>query len=203
LIARESPPTSLTSPTPADLSMRSLTRLSASSVSSRSERGPVIASESTGDESLSNFEITGGFASRGRRETTCATRSRTSWAAVSMSRFRSKVTSRSELPCAAIERSSTMLSTVLTTSSMRWQTSVSFSSGEAPASSVRIEICGRSTAGKRSTPSFVQAVAPTTTSARMIIEAKIGRRMLISASFCTSVAECAGSCRAGPAPSAG
>ena len=58
---------------------------------------------------------------------------------------------------------------------MRWVISFSTSSGDAPGSVVRMLTVGRSTAGKRSTPSRKNAVAPTTTSARISIEAKIGR----------------------------
>ena len=54
---------------------------------------------------------------------------------------------------AETERSSLMPSTVLTASSMRCDTSVSTSSGEAPGKVVRTRTVGRSTEGKRSTPS--------------------------------------------------
>ena len=81
-----------------------------------------------------------------------ATRSRTSWAAVSMSRLRLKVTITTEVPGPEIDRSSSIPSTVLTASSIRLEISVSTSSVEAPGSWVRIETVGRSTEGNRSTP---------------------------------------------------
>jgi hypothetical protein len=68
------------------------------------------------------------------------------------------------------------------------ETSVSTSSGLAPGSVVRTLTVGRSMAGKRSTPRRKYAAAPTTTSARMSMVAKTGRRMQISASFCMGIA---------------
>ena len=58
-----------------------------------------------------------------------------------------------ELPAPEIERSSSMPSTVLTASSIRWLIRTSTSSGEAPGSCVRMTTVGRSIDGKRSTPS--------------------------------------------------
>ncbi len=69
-------------------------------------------------------------------------------------------------------------------SSSLWATVVSISSVEAPGSSTRTITVGRSTDGKRSTPSRNQEAAPTTTSAMTIIVAKTGRLMQTSASFC-------------------
>ena len=55
-------------------------------------------------------------------------------------------------PCPEIERNSCMPSTVLTTSSIFCETSLSTSSGEPPGKFVRTLTVGRSTEGKRSTP---------------------------------------------------
>ncbi len=106
----------------------------------------------TGSLSLLNLETTGGLASRGRLRTTAATRSRTSWAALSMSRSRLKVVMMKEPPEPEIERISSIPSTVLIASSSGCETSDSTSSVEAPGSEVRTETVGRSTEGKRSTP---------------------------------------------------
>ena len=139
----------------------------------------------TGAESLSCLLTIGGCTSGGRSRTTVATRSRTSCAATSMSRSRLKVAMTNETPEPDTERSSLIPSTVFTTSSIRCESTVSTSSGDAPGRLVRTVTVGRSTDGKRSTPSWPNAAAPTTTRARMIITAKTGRRMQTSASFCT------------------
>ncbi len=75
-----------------------------------------------------------------------------------------------------------MPSTRLTASSMTSEICVSTSSTEAPGRLVRTMMVGRSTAGKRSTPSLKKEAAPTTTSARMIMAAKTGRAMQVAAS---------------------
>ena len=186
LMARSRPPTICTWPTPLARSSRSLTTLSASSVSSRMGRSPDSATVSTGADSLSNFDTMGGSASRGRSRSTVATRSRTSWAAVSMSWSRPNVMMTMELPAEAIERSSSMPATVLTASSIRWETWTSTSSAAAPGSWVRMITVGRSTTGKRSTPRRNQDTAPTTTRDRTSMAANTGRRMQTSASRCTT-----------------
>ncbi len=173
-----------TSPTPLERSSTTLTVLSAISVSSRIERSPESATVMTGAWSLSLLAMIGGRTSRGRLRMAMATLSRTSWAATSIWRFRAKVTITMELPGLVIERSSWMPWIVLICSSSFCETCVSISSVEAPGSSVRTVTVGRSTEGKRSTPSRNQEAAPTTTSAMTIIVAKTGRRMQTSASFC-------------------
>ncbi len=152
LIARSRPPTSCTSPTPAERSSWTLITLSAYSVSSRSERLPESAIDITGELSLSNLETTGGWTSSGRLRRTPATRSRMSWVAVSMSRLRLKVAMTKELEPEETERSSSIPSTVLTASSIFCEISASVSSVEEPGRDVRTETVGRSTEGKRSTP---------------------------------------------------
>ncbi len=138
----------------------------------------------TGAWSLSNFETTGGRISRGRLRTAMATLSRTSWAATSIWRFRVKVTMTIAVPGPEIERSSWMPWIVLICSSSFCATWVSISSVEAPGSSTRTLTVGRSTAGKRSTPSRNQLAAPTTTNAMTSMVANTGRLMQTSASFC-------------------
>ena len=65
---------------------------------------------------------------------------------------------------------------VLTDSSILSVMSVSISSGAAPVSVVVIVIVGKSTFGKRSTPSCRYAKYPTTTSESTSTVAKTGRR---------------------------
>ena len=69
-----------------------------------------------------------------------------------MSRFKLNVTMMNDVPCPDTERNSWMPSTVLTTSSIFCDTSLSTSSGEAPGKVVRTLTVGKSTEGKRSTP---------------------------------------------------
>src|SRR6185369_12258979 len=88
------------------------------------------------------------------------------------------------VPCPQTDLSSLIPSTVLTTSSIGCAISDSTSSGAAPGRLTRTETVGRSTEGKRSTPSRKKPAAPTTTSDSTIMAAKTGRRIQISASFC-------------------
>src|SRR6267378_3043353 len=182
---RSRPPTIRTSPTPCERSSSGRTILSAISVSSRRGRSPESAMVTTGAWSLSILAITGGFTSRGRLRWAIETLSRTSWAATSMLRLSTKVVITSALPGLEIERSSCTPWIVLICSSSFWVTCVSISSVEAPGSSTRTVTVGRSTAGKRSTPSRKYEAAPTTTSAITIMVANTGRLMQTSASFCT------------------
>ncbi len=138
----------------------------------------------TGVLSLSNFCTTGGVASSGSRRPRPLMRSRTSCAADSRSRSSLKVAITSDVPCPETERNSLMPSTVFTTSSTCCVTNDSVSSGAAPGKPMRTETVGRSTEGKRSTPSLKKPAAPTTTSDNTIIDAKTGRRIQISANFC-------------------
>src|SRR5262245_36788889 len=119
--------------------------------------------------------------------TAMATLSRTSWAATSIWRFRLNVTMTTTVPGPEIERSSLIPWIVLICSSSRWATWVSVSSVEAPGSSTRTLTVGRSTAGKRSTPSRNQLAAPTTTKAMTSMVANTGRLMQTSASFCIAL----------------
>ena len=72
-----------------------------------------------------------------------------------------------ETPSEDVERSSSMPLIVLTASSILSVISVSTSSGAAPGSRVVTTTVGKSTLGKRSRPSRVNANAPTTVSDRM------------------------------------
>jgi hypothetical protein len=71
-----------------------------------------------------------------------------------MLRLSAKVTMMIDLPAPEMDRSSVMPSTVLTTSSIFCETCVSTFSVEEPGMSVRTVTVGRSTLGKRSTPSL-------------------------------------------------
>ena len=73
-----------------------------------------------------------------------------------------------ETPSDEFERSSSMPLMVLTASSILSLISVSTSSGAAPGRRVVTTTVGKSTLGKRSRPSRVNANAPTTVSDRMI-----------------------------------
>ena len=140
----------------------------------------------TGVESLSCLATIGGSVPSGSLRITPCTRSRTSCAASSTSRSSSKVAITTELPALETERSSRMPCTVLTASSMLL-------------GDLRLDVLGRA-AGQRGAHHHRRQVdrresdrrrdssrrrAPTTTSARTSIAANIGRRMQISASFCT------------------
>jgi hypothetical protein len=74
--------------------------------------------------------------------------------ALSISRSKLNVATTKLTPLDEIERSSLMPSTLFTTSSISSEISDSTSSGAAPGNEVRIITVGRSTAGKRSTPSW-------------------------------------------------
>ena len=72
-----------------------------------------------------------------------------------MSFSSSKLTMTCDTPSVEIERSSSMPLMVLTASSILSVTSVSISSGAAPGRRVTTATIGKSTLGKRSTPSFL------------------------------------------------
>src|SRR6185295_10238671 len=128
--------------------------------------------------------MTGGVASSGKRLPSVLTRSRTSCVADSRLRSSLKVAITIAVPCPQTDLSSLMPSTVLTTSSIGCAMSDSTSSGAAPGRLTRTETVGRSTEGKRSTPSLKNPAAPITTNERTIMAAKTGRRIQISANFC-------------------
>src|SRR5262249_4940037 len=114
------------------------------------------------------------------------TLSRTSCAATSGSFSSRKLTITCETPSDEIERSSSMPLIVLTASSILSLTSVSICSGAAPGWIVVMTTVGKSTLGKRSTPSLVNEKAPITVSERMRTVAKTGRLTQSSANHCIS-----------------
>src|SRR4249919_4144280 len=141
-------------------------------------------SVSTGALSGSNFSTVGWSIVLGRSGSTRFTRSRTSCAAMSASFSRRNEMMTCETPSDEFDRSSSMLLIVLTASSILSVISVSTSSGAAPGSLVVTTTVGKSTLGKRSSPSRMKAKAPTTVSERMMTVAKTGRRTEIDASHC-------------------
>ena len=154
LIWRGRPPTSLAWPTPLIDSIWRFRLLSANSVMSRMGAGPESAIRRIGWASGSIFSMIGGSASLGSWARTELIRSRTSWEAMSPFFSRSKEATTTEVPSDEVEISWSMPETVLTASSILSVISVSISSGEAPTRRVVMVIVGRSTLGKRSTPSL-------------------------------------------------
>ena len=173
-----------TCPTPLIDSRRRRSFLSANSVTSRIGAGPESAMASTGTESGSNFWMMGGSASFGRSRRIVFTRSRTSCAATSASFSRTNCTVTCDTPSDEIDCNWSMPLMVLTASSILSVMSVSISSGAAPTRRVLMTMVGKSTFGKRSTPSCWYANQPTTTSDRTMTVAKIGRRTQSAASLC-------------------
>jgi hypothetical protein len=98
---------------------------------------------------MSSFWTMGGSASSGRYPTAPETLSRTSWAAMSMSRSREKVIVIWEYPCPELEVSTLMPSMVLTCCSMTSVMSDSTTSGDAPGRMVITVTMGTSMDGSR------------------------------------------------------
>ena len=153
LICRGRPPTMSACPTPSIDSRRRRSFLSANSVTSRIGAGPDSAIDRTGIESGSNFWMIGGSASFGRSRRMVFTRSRTSCAAMSASFSRTNCTVTCDTPSDEIDCSWSIPLMVLTASSILSVMSVSISSGAAPTRRVLMTMVGKSTFGKRSTPS--------------------------------------------------
>ena len=152
LMARSCPPSMMTCPTPASVSMSSFTCRRASSVTSRRFRRPESAMPITGIASTSNLSITGGSVPTGSCARTVATLSRTSCAAVSRDFSSTNCTTMVDRPSLVRLRSSSMPSIVLTASSRTFVTPVSISSTLAPFSVVVTVTIGKSMFGKRSSP---------------------------------------------------
>ncbi|CAN5859725.1 hypothetical protein BH24ACI4_BH24ACI4_10890 [soil metagenome] len=89
-----------------------------------------------------------------------------------------------ETPSDDMDRSSSIPLIVLTASSILSVISLSISSGAAPGSRVVTITVGKSTFGKRSTPSRPNETAPMTVSERMRTVAKTGRLTEMEASHC-------------------
>src|SRR5262249_54429485 len=135
----------------------------------------------TGTASTSNLSITGESVPVGSCARTDATLSRTSCAATSRGFSRTKLTTMAETPSRVVLRSSSMPSIVLMASSSTLVTPVSMSSTPAPFSVVVTVTIGKSTFGKRSTPSARYENRPSTTAAATSMVASTGRRMKTSA----------------------
>ncbi len=164
---------------------------------SRIGRGADRTSVMIGDAFGSIFSTVGWRTVLGSCERTRLTRSRTSCAATSTSFSSRNVTATIDTPSADVERSSSMPLTVFTASSILSVTSVSISSGAAPGFRVVTTTVGKSTLGRRSTPSCVKEKAPTTVSIRMRTVANTGLRTHRAASHCmvyapslTVIAQC-------------
>ena len=182
-ISRFRSPLYPTEPTSLTVSRSCFTRFSVISVISLGARGPYTANPKIGCASGSIFVICSGRVSRGNWLTICASLSRTSWVAASMSRSRVKVIVTREFPWSDDARSSSMPLIVLTASSMRFVIVVSISSALAPGRFAWTDTIGASVFGIRSRPSDSYDTAPSTMSAAVIMIAKTGRRTLTSASF--------------------
>ena len=154
LIWRSRSPTRRTWPTPETVSRRRFRFWSAYSEISRWVAGPDSAIEITGEASASIFSMIGGSASRGSSPSTELTLSRTSWAATSPFFSRANWIWTSETFSDEVEISSSMPLIVLIASSSLSVISVSTSSGAAPGRTVVTTTNGKSTSGKRSTPSW-------------------------------------------------
>src|SRR5438132_7761676 len=158
--------------------------LSAYSVMSRIGLLALSARLSTGAASGSILSTRGCWIVFGNSGRTPFTLSRTSCAATSVSFSRTKLMMTCEIPSDDADRSSSMPLIVLTASSILSVISVSICSGAAPGCTVVTSTVGKSTFGKRSTPSRVNENAPITVSERMRTVAKTGRLTQSSASHC-------------------
>ena len=114
--------------------------------------GAEKASVATGAAPMSNFSTMGVSISRGSLESVAWTRSRTSWAATSTLRSRSKRMTTCETFSTLTERSVSSPGSVLSASSRGLVTLVSMVSGSAPGRMVVTVTMGNSTSGNWSTP---------------------------------------------------
>jgi hypothetical protein len=105
LMRRSRPPITWTWPTPLIVSMRRRTTSSASRVSSAIGRSPLTDSISTGAASGSSFWTCGASTPAGSALRISSIRSRTSWAATSMSLDRSNITTTIETPSVVVDDS--------------------------------------------------------------------------------------------------
>ena len=151
-----------------------------------------------GAASGSSFWTTGWSMSFGRSARTVLRRSRTSWAATLTSFSMTKLMMTWETPSVVTDRSSSIPLIVLTASSILSVISVSMSSGAAPGWFVMMTMMGKSTFGKRSTPSCTYPAMPMTHRTRMRTDAKIGRFTQRAASHCMAQSTRAPSRTSGP-----
>ena len=152
MISRLRPPRSVTEPTPGICWRRGFTTSSASFVSRSIGSVPQKASVTTGAAPMSNFSTTGVSISRGSFESVAWTLSRTSCAATSTFRSRSKRMMICETFSTLTERSVSRPGSVLSASSSGSVTVRSMVSGSAPGRMVVTVTMGKSTSGNWSTP---------------------------------------------------
>src|SRR5271165_6245571 len=176
-MARTRPPTRLIAPTPGTVSSRSLICLRAISVTSRKSRLPETAMVITGIDPVSNLSTIGARVPSGKSDRIELTLSRTSWVPTSPFFDSRNWTVTIDTPSWVIDRSSSMPETVLMMSSTGLLTVVSISSTLAPGSTVVTVHTGKSTLGKRSTPSSLYETSPSTTGIATSTQVNTGRLM--------------------------
>lgn len=113
---------------------------------------PDTAIDNASAESALDLLTKGTSVCSGRSRTTGPIRSRTSWAATSMSRSRLNTAKTLDMPAPVTDRSSVTPSTVFIASSTRSVILTSVSSTDAPGRPERTTTWGRSTRGNRSVP---------------------------------------------------
>src|SRR4051812_30048897 len=134
----------------------------------------------TGIDPVSNLSMIGGSVPSGRSERIVLTLSRTSCVPTSPFFESRNCTVTIDTPSWVIERSSSMPETVLMMSSTGLVTVVSISSTLAPGSTVVTVQTGKSTSGKRSTPSSPYETRPSTNGIATRTQVKTGRLMQTS-----------------------
>ena len=147
VISRLRPPSKVTDPTPWICWSPGLTTSSASFVSRSIGTGALKASVATGIAPMSNFSTMGLWISRGSLESVAWTLSRTSCAATSTFRARSKRTTICETFSTLMDRSVSRPGSVLSASSSGSVTVRSMASGSAPGRIVVTVTMGNSTSG--------------------------------------------------------
>ena len=152
VISRLRPPMSSTAPTPWICCSAGFTTSSATFVSRSTGSAAENARVATGIAPMSSFCTTGVWISRGSLESVACTRSRTSWAAMSAFRSRSKRMMICETFSRFIDRSVSSPGSVLNASSNGFVTVRSIASGSAPGRTVVTVTNGNSTSGYWSTP---------------------------------------------------
>ena len=135
-----------------------------------------------GELSLSTLATTGASASSGRLRDARETRSRTSLAALSISRVSRNSIRTLEVPSRLVERIVLMPSIPLTAPSITWVIWDSITSADAPSYVVLIDTTGGSTAGYSRTGSLEKAKMPKTTSSALTTMASTGRWIEMSES---------------------
>ncbi len=129
---------------------------------------------------MSNLSTTGGSVPSGRSARIVLTLSRTSCIPTSPFFDRRNCTVTIETPSVVTDRSSSIPETVLMMSSIGLVTVVSIVSTLAPGRTVVTVQTGKSTSGKRSTPSSPYETSPSTTGIATSTQVKTGRLMQMS-----------------------